>query len=221
MKLQLIIIMCLMICLSSCSRKVNYSTRLAQKTLNKTGSTKKGKTLYKWYFSDISRDLILKLFEPDTSSADILRRGIIKETIVSSGDEFIVPRNTVGGALGSETLNEINIKFDKETDRTIPFEPMSDGNYYLKTIDVVQQVNVFIPAGYYQQWNPYFGCYQTMWVQAQWETQTVTRYFVKIKSPNGQEKIYEANYKIMLYIRHKIARKIDRTSKTASGYKPN
>jgi hypothetical protein len=219
MKIKVVIAVCSMIFLISCSRKVHYTTTLAQKTLNKTGATKKGKTLYKWYYSDINHDLKLTLTELDTSDFEIIRRGTIKETVTSNGDELHVLRNTVGGAFGSETLNEINVKFDKESDQTIPFEPGVDGNYYLKTTDVTQQEYVQM-GGWTKQWNPYYGYYQSVWIQPYHALQNTTRYFVQIKAPDGKMKLYEANYKIALYIKHKLARKINRTSKTMSGYKP-
>ncbi len=218
MKITVIIATCLMICLSACSRKVNYTTTLAQKSLNKTGTTKRGKTLKKWYYSDLIRDLNLVLFEPDTSSIEVIRRGVIKETITSSGDKFTVLKNTVGGAFGTETLGEINIKFDKETDRTVPFSPGPDGNYYLKTIDVPTQANILVGGGYVTEWNGYY--WQQRYVYPHYELQNIIRYFVKIKAPDNTEKIYEADTKIMLYIKHWFARKIERTSKVASGYKP-
>lgn len=219
MKIKLCIAIWLMIFLISCSRKVNYTTTLAKKTLNKTGTTKKGKKIYKWLYSDINHDLKLILTEMDTSDFEIVRRGAIKETVTSNGDDINLLKNTVGGIFGSETLNEINIKFDDESDQTIPFEPGTDGNYYLKTTDVAQQ-GYILAGGWTQQWNAYCGCYQSVWIQPYYTLQTTTRYFVQIKAPDGSMKLYEANYKIALYIKHKLARKINRTSKTMSGYKP-
>jgi hypothetical protein len=195
-----------------CSKKIPYTLTMAQKL--------QGKEMRIWFYSDINRDCKLTFRDKDTSDLDVIKRGVIKETITGSIDDFNVITNTVGGAEKIASVSELSIRFDKQDDRLLPFAIASDSRFYLKTVDATQQVNVLVPAGYYLQWNTFYNCQQMVFVDVHFEQQVITRHFVKLKSPNGVEKLYEASSKIMLYVKKKDVRKINHTSKTASGYKP-